>query len=273
MKDRRGCPQTWQAEAIDDGRLGGDDRALFERHTLSCAECASEWGELMRLRETMTHLPEASSSPFVRRKLQRELIERVARDGWSKEPRPFRRLVIALAAGVLVVGGLAFGASRWKSTTPPPVIASTPVAVDLQEPERLLRAGNAPTRPPTPTAEPTTSTAIAIPAAPAVRPPVIVSHPNGGSAQAHEAEPVADSFATGVSAFEAGDYRRADESLSRFLAESPSDPRGEDASFLRALAHARWGDKQGAAKLAQKYLSRYPSGLRRHEAERLLRED
>src|SRR5260370_30161947 len=109
MKHRTECSQTWQAEAIDDGRLSGADRALFERHALSCSACASEWRQLVQLRDVLGHLSEASSSPFVRRRLRGQLIERAATDGWSKQPSFSGRLMMALATAALFVATLAFG--------------------------------------------------------------------------------------------------------------------------------------------------------------------
>ena len=52
----------------------------------------------------------------------------------------------------------------------------------------------------------------------------------------------------------------------------PSDPRTEDASYLRAVALARMGDVEGASELAREYLARYPNGLRRVEADRLTKQ-
>lgn len=81
----------------------------------------------------------------------------------------------------------------------------------------------------------------------------------------------ADSFAAGIAAFRAGRYRDADRLLQAFASKNPTDPRVEDAAFLRAVAHSRLGDTSGAAALARDYLGRYPNGLRRPEAEALFR--
>jgi len=81
-------------------------------------------------------------------------------------------------------------------------------------------------------------------------------------------------FAAGVAAFRAGDFRRAEQLLDRFLlAQGMSgDARIEDACFLRAVARSRSGDIEGASKLAKDYLRRFPNGLRRPEAERIAAE-
>lgn len=76
-------------------------------------------------------------------------------------------------------------------------------------------------------------------------------------------------FAEAVAAFGAGDYGRADSLFGAFARDFASDSRAEDASFLRADARARRGDKAGAAAVARVYIQAYPNGLRRPEAERL----
>ena len=76
-------------------------------------------------------------------------------------------------------------------------------------------------------------------------------------------------FAEAVTAFSAGDYGRADSLFGAFARDFPSDSRAEDATFLRADARARRGDKMGAAAGARAYIHAYPNGLRRPEAERL----
>jgi TolA-binding protein len=74
-----------------------------------------------------------------------------------------------------------------------------------------------------------------------------------------------------MAAFRRGDYAAADRSLAEFSRQAPHDPRAEDATFIRAVARSRLGDARGAAALARNYLTRYPNGLRRSEAERIVR--
>jgi FecR protein len=78
-------------------------------------------------------------------------------------------------------------------------------------------------------------------------------------------------FGRAMAAFSAGDDRRAERMLLEFEAVHRGDPRAEDAAFLAAVARARAGDRAGSRALAQHYLERYPRGLRRAEAERLVR--
>jgi hypothetical protein len=79
----------------------------------------------------------------------------------------------------------------------------------------------------------------------------------------------ADLFADGIAAFRAGRYEDADKLLMAFSIKNPSDPRTEDAAFLRAVSRARLGDDRAAGALAREYLRRFPKGLRRPEAESL----
>ena len=78
-------------------------------------------------------------------------------------------------------------------------------------------------------------------------------------------------FTLAMSAFNAGDYGRADELFAAFERVHPKDSRVEDALFLRAVARARRGDDSGARLIALEYLKRFPNGLRKADAERLSR--
>jgi TolA-binding protein len=73
-----------------------------------------------------------------------------------------------------------------------------------------------------------------------------------------------------MAAFTAGDYNRSEQLFAAFERDHATDPRTEDATFLRALSRARRGDHAGARGLAAEYLQRFPNGLRRVEMERLL---
>jgi len=83
--------------------------------------------------------------------------------------------------------------------------------------------------------------------------------------------PAGDAFAQAMSAFSAGDFGKAERLFTAFERAHPADARVEDATFLRAVARARRGDVTAAQAIARDYLRRYPNGLRRAEAERLLR--
>jgi TolA-binding protein len=78
-------------------------------------------------------------------------------------------------------------------------------------------------------------------------------------------------FSLAMEAFDAGNNGLAEQRLRAFLRKYPGDSRSEDATFLCAVARARQGDRTGAARWAQRYLVAYPNGLRRREAEGMVR--
>ena len=142
------------------------------------------------------------------------------------------------------------------------------------------------TRPPHPSAAAVRTTAMTTaPIHHAPHPPLVSGAPEESKTAVRPATPaeppraapdVATSEATtlfsrGVSALRAERYAEADAIWQEFLSKHPADARVEDAAFLRAVGHARSGDRSGAAALARAYLERFPQGMRRREAESLSR--
>ncbi len=70
---------------------------------------------------------------------------------------------------------------------------------------------------------------------------------------------------------ERGDYGAAVEHLERYEREQPGAAGAEDAAFLVVVSLQRAGKRAEAAAAAQRYLARYPKGLRRAEAEAIVR--
>jgi hypothetical protein len=128
----------------------------------------------------------------------------------------------------------------------------------------------APTTAPTPPPADAASAAPLVPHAPAKETLRPAAPPTGGTERdlAKDAERGAD-FARAMSAFSSGNFGEAEKRFQAFAARYPTDPRAEDATFLTAVASARRGNHENARILAKRYLSRYPSGLRRREAERM----
>ena len=84
--------------------------------------------------------------------------------------------------------------------------------------------------------------------------------------------PAADSaFADGVGLVDRGDYGAAAERLDAFARAHPTDARSEDAAFLAIVALQRAGRADAAREAARAYLTRYPGGYRRAEAEAIRR--
>jgi TolA-binding protein len=266
------CSRLWQAEAITDGRLSHPDAAAFERHAASCAECAREIRELEQLRQLTAQLPASSASDLERRRQRHELL-RMANEATVHAPRSRARVVGTFVIGAaLVTAATALGMRAvWPEPAAAPNTTAAPVraaskavrrnAVESSEApqpeteERALEDSVAPTPTPVPAPAP----------APRVRskpvpPPLMEDPPRAGAA-----------FAKAMAAFTAGDYASAQALFAAFEREHGDDDRVEDALFLRAVAHARRGDLAESRATASEYLKRYPSGLRKREAEQLAR--
>jgi TolA-binding protein len=89
---RPACAQSQQAEALEDGRLSGAERASFERHAASCTECTSKLRVLALLRQSAEWLPENTETPLERRR-QRQALLRRASEMSHREPVQPRRMV------------------------------------------------------------------------------------------------------------------------------------------------------------------------------------
>lgn len=353
------CERLWQVEASLDGRLSDSDRASFERHAETCAECQSELAAERSLLETMGALPEHRRSELEQRRARNALLraadERLltradGRPGlrnkapwlglvaaaavallfwarpWGEASAPlatatyevapegaadyarevvgdttqiaFRagragfhvehlegpaRFVVALPDGQLEVRGTRFVIDVAEGRTREVTVTEGAVALSLPGFSGLLRAGErwpttvAAPAPEEPVAAPLASTdsgPIAAPAstASAVAAPVALQGGGGGpvAVASAAAPPSAGArFAEAMAAFSAGNYGRADHLFADFVRDFPRDGRAEDAMFLRADARARRGDGAGAAAAAREYLTAFPRGLRRPEAERM----
>ena len=197
-----------------------------------------------------------------------------------------QRFLLALPDGEIEVHGTRFVVSVRHGATESVEVSEGLVALRLKDsPERLLHAGErwpeiAPPSAPSSassSAAPASAVAAHDPVAAPVPRPIRTATPPVGSTAATGPVPAvgenaAERFVAATGAFQSGSYARADTLLAGFLHDFPNDPRCEDAAFLRAMAHTRTGDREGAAKLAAAYLQSFPRGLRRPEAEQLVRE-
>jgi TolA-binding protein len=264
------CSRLWQAEAIADGRLSHPDAAAFERHAASCAECAREIRELERLRQLAAQLPALSASDLERRRQRNELL-RMANEATIRAPRSRARVVGTFVIGAALVTAATALGMRAVWPEPPAAVpnvtaapsraaskAARPNAVEntattkTETAERELEDSVAPT--PAPAAR------VRSKRVPAELLPLTEEAPRAGAA-----------FAKAMAAFTAGDYASAQALFAAFEREHGGDDRVEDALFLRAVAHARRGDLAESRATASEYLKRYPSGLRKREAEQLAR--
>lgn len=95
------------------------------------------------------------------------------------------------------------------------------------------------------------------------------SRPTSTNDEAH-ACPSAALFQDGVQAFKRGEYTTAATLLDRFSSACGRGSHGEDAAYLRMVALARAGRRADARAQAAAYLSAFPNGFRRKEAEKLV---
>jgi len=357
------CGRSWEAEALEDGRLTEEDRMSFERHARTCSTCSAEQRALRRLHAAAGRLPIAAASDLRRKQLRLALLGSVARDGdrrrrarpagfailllavlgavgwlfWPRHPaappqnaaeqlasfdvadvrggewttatdgsttrialrakttafhvRPLTqpaRFLVALPDGEIEVHGTRFVVTLDSGRTARVSVSEGVVDLRLQGATAVaLRAGDVWERPAierpaiavatsvstsraAPLSTATLSTASGVPSATFAPAPVTIAASRDDAAA--PAAPTTDPFASAMDAFKRGDYAEADSRFAMFQTRSPDDSRVEDAAFLRAVAHNRMGDAAGASRLARQYLDRFPAGLRRAEAERLVGE-
>jgi hypothetical protein len=81
----------------------------------------------------------------------------------------------------------------------------------------------------------------------------------------------ASDFRAALSTLNSGDSSLAATRFATFLTRHPTDPRAEDAAYLRVIALQRAGSTSAMNAAALDYLRRYPQGFRRAEVEALQR--
>jgi hypothetical protein len=95
MSARR-CPRVWQAQAVEDQRLDGSDRASFQRHAATCADCAREVAALGELRLALHQLGPAPPTALELRRLRATLLQ----SAHERRRQPTGRVWAALAAAL-----------------------------------------------------------------------------------------------------------------------------------------------------------------------------
>lgn len=280
------CKRTWEVEALADGRVSDKDRASFERHTETCADCTHTLARLREVGTLLAEVPVSTSTELEHRRARAALLTR-ANDSIVGVSRPRRSgvvllsAVIAFAAIVLVVFGLRPRSAPVTTigTATTPVASPLPAAVDSTATAPLVAptgSGAVAAAPPNEVpagphvVEPRLlKTEAASAAAPTVAPSAAMATASPSGSSARGPALAGERFARAMSAFSAGDYGEADRAFVAFVRDFPADSRAEDAMFLVADARARRGDSNGARIAARAYLQRFPSGLRAPAAERL----
>jgi hypothetical protein len=105
-----GCARAWEAEAVEDGRLSGSERASFERHAEVCPVCAGEVRALARLRDGLARLPAPERTPLERGRLRREVLrqanQRLTATRTTVSLRRLGAAAVAVVAAAVAIGRL-----------------------------------------------------------------------------------------------------------------------------------------------------------------------
>jgi TolA-binding protein len=192
-----------------------------------------------------------------------------------------QRFLMRLPDGELEVHGTRFLVVVDASSTRSVSVSEGLVALRIQgQHELLLHPGDAWSAPaPAPSSAPASIPAVTPAAArgdvtpvdgASPAPPAHASLTSSSALKAPKLDAGA-AFARAMTAYSRGDYAESERLFLAFERDFPRDARTEDSAFLRVTARARRGDAEGAKALARDYLRRFPTGLRRVEAERLSR--
>jgi hypothetical protein len=126
-----GCPRSFEAEAMRDGRLGDAERASFERHMKACSVCAREVKELELLAEKLRAAASGQGDELRSRRERTRLLAAFDRElltpklGGAVRPR---LLGSAAALAVTVAVLLGWRVHQWKER-PPHLEAAAPAVV------------------------------------------------------------------------------------------------------------------------------------------------
>ncbi len=111
------CERSWQAEALEDGRLSALEASAFRRHAAGCRVCGASVRSLERLRELASELPEPASTALDQRRQLAELQRRAfelsvgekshAGPRRARSSRPGFGLAWAVSGVVVAFGALA----------------------------------------------------------------------------------------------------------------------------------------------------------------------
>lgn len=241
------CVREPELEAALDGRLDADATRQVLAHASHCLRCREARAELQQLSRMARALaPEAPDELRARR--VRGAVLSAALMGVAPPRR--RRVSAAMAGAMAATLGLAavcyaaLGA-QW-----------TPRAVRHERPiEHVVRVSpplQEPVRAAVPRVEaPTVAPTVAPTAAPSRAPTPV--------------DPGAW-FREGSFAYARGDHADAERALGRFLSSAPrSDPRREDARYLRVLSLYALARTDALVREAESYGREFPRGLKRPE--------
>jgi TolA-binding protein len=169
--------------------------------------------------------------------------------------------LIELPDGELEDEGTTFTVSAEESGTTRVAVEEGSVELRLRGREPVtIRAGGTWTREERAPVSASSAVALAPPSSSSVaQTPLAVEH----------APTAAEELRAAMALFDAGDHRRAAAAFASYVTKHPSDPRAEDAAYLRVIALQRSGDDAATKEAARDYIARFPAGFRRAEVERL----
>lgn len=264
------CERASLVEASLDDRLGPTERASVDRHLKTCASCSELARELLAIRETLR----AASTEIAPIEHQRA---RLALLRVAAVPAPRKRPIALLAAAAVMIPFAVWAAAATVSSlrapdrdqgTPPAPTATTAPTAPLAPAPTATAASAEPEAMPAP--PPSVSTpVVAMPVVASARP-----HPSSVASAPTHAAPSSSStasqdFAKAMDSIARGDFGAGARELEQFASAHPSDARVEEAVYLQAIALQRAGRVEEAKAAARRYLTTYPSGAHRTQAQRL----
>ncbi|MFO0658538.1 MAG: tetratricopeptide repeat protein [Polyangiaceae bacterium] len=285
------CTRSWQAEALEDGRIDASDRQSYERHLETCASCAHELTRIRQLRQTIRDLPYDKPSELTRRRQRAALLQQANHSLVAHRPMRTGWLVVAVvlittaaAAATVVVSKTVFSSSPASSASATPALSATSNApsrrgrpsshetneqgevtqeltsVSVDDPPPSIASATSAASPASPVLSASSASSAVHDSSATESPSAQPATPKGAAAGAR--------FGEAMSAFASGDFVRAESLFGSFIKDFPRDSRTEDAAFLQIQCRLRRGDSAGAAMLARAYLQAFPKALRRPEVER-----
>jgi TolA-binding protein len=267
-------------EARRDGRVGERESASLDRHLVACTSCRELAADLERLAGLAGRPSVSSLSPLEQRRERLRLLRDAAFAPASLNATRSRVQIVRLAAAAAMVvgvlaGGTALAILAMPSAKAAPSMEASSVAAPTPFAPRTFAATIAE---PTVVAPPPSAVAVvdeeapvvAAPRSPAPRPRSTASAPSAKRIDAAKPSDGASALADGVELIERGDYGAAAERLRAFRQGHPGDVRAQDAAFLAILALERAGRHPAAVAAAREYLTSYPQGYRRAEAQAIV---
>jgi ferric-dicitrate binding protein FerR (iron transport regulator) len=176
-----------------------------------------------------------------------------------------QRFIVRMPDGELEVKGTRFEVNVSKGATRSVNVSEGVVELRLTGvPVRVLRAGEHWEQAPVAASVPASVSAAPMTASEPRTPP------SAPSAKPDDRARIGEEFASAMASFRDSNWNEADTKLAAFVRQHPTDPRAEDAAYLRIAVHRKLGDEPGAVALAKAYVQMFPRGFRVAEAQLII---